>query len=46
MKWLDDVKEAGAAFREWGRWLTIIGAVMAGSLVAIAGELLVICIKL
>ena len=46
MKWLDDMKEAGAAFREWGRWLTIIGAVMAGSLVAIAGELLVICVKL
>ena len=46
MKWLDDMKEAGAAFREWGRWLTVIGAVMAGSLVAIAGELLVICIKL
>ena len=26
MKWLDDMKEAGAAFKEWGRWLTIIGA--------------------
>lgn len=46
MKWLDDMKEAGVAFKEWGRCLTIIGAVMAGSLVAIAGELLVICIKL
>lgn len=46
MKWLDDMKEAGAAFKEWGRWLTIIGAVMAGSLVTIAGELFVICIKL
>ena len=39
MKWLDDMKEAGAAFKEWGRWLTIIGVVM-------AGELMVICIKL
>lgn len=46
MKWLDDMKEAGAAFKVWGRWLSIIGAVMAGSLVVIAGELLVICIKL
>jgi len=46
MKWLDDVKEAGAAFLEWGRWMTIIGAVMAVSLVVIAVELLVVCIKL
>ena len=46
MKWIDDVKEAGAAFKEWGRALTIIGAIMAGSLVVIAGELLVVCIKL
>lgn len=46
MKWIDDMKEAGAAFKEWGRLLTIIGAVMAGALVVIAGELLVICIKL
>ena len=46
MKWLDDMKEAGVAFKEWGRWRTIIGAVMAGSLVTIAGELFVICIKL
>lgn len=46
MKGLNDMKEAGAAFKEWGRYLTIIGAVMVGSLVAIAGELLVICIKL
>lgn len=45
MKWLDDMKEAGAAFREWARLLTIIGAVMAGSLAVIAAELLVICIK-
>ena len=46
MKWLDDMKEAGTAFKEWGRVLTIIGAVMAGSLVVIAAELLVICIKI
>ena len=45
MKWLDDVKETGAAFKEWGRALTIIGAVIAGSLVVISLELLVICIK-
>ena len=46
MKWLDDMKEAGAAFKEWGRVLTIIGAVMAGALVVIAAELFVICIKM
>ena len=46
MKWLDDMKEAGAAFKEWERALTIIGAVMAGALVVIAAELLVICIKM
>lgn len=46
MKWLDDVKETGAAFKEWGRALTIIGGVIAGSLVVIAAELLVICIKI
>ena len=46
MKWLDDIKEAGAAFKEWGRTLTIIGGVIAGSLVVIAAELLVICIKI
>ena len=46
MKWLDDIKEAGAAFKEWGRVLTIVGMVMAGSLVVIAAELLVICIKI
>lgn len=46
MKWIDDMKEAGAAFKEWGRVLTIIGGVIAGALVVIAGELLVICIKL
>ena len=45
MKWLDSMKEAGAAFKEWGRVLTIIGGVMAGSLVVISLELLVICIK-
>ena len=46
MKWLEDVKEAGAAFKEWGRLLTIIGGVIAGSLAVIAAELLVISIKL
>lgn len=43
--WLDDIKEAGMAFKEWGRTLTIIGAVIAGSLVVISLELLVISIK-
>ena len=46
MKWLDDMKEAGKAFKDWGRVLTIIGAVMAGALVVIALELLVICVKM
>lgn len=46
MKWIDDMKEAGAAFKEWARVLTIIGAVMAGALVVIAAELFVICIKM
>ena len=46
MKLLDGMKEAGAAFKEWGRSLTIIGGVIAGSLVVIAAELLVICIKI
>ena len=46
MKWIDDMKEADAAFKEWGRLLTIIGGVIAGSLVVIAAELLVICIKI
>ena len=45
MMWLDDIKEAGTAFKEWGRALTIIGAVIAGSLVVISLELLVISIK-
>lgn len=46
MKWLDDMKEAGAAFKEWGRALTVIGGVIAGALVVIAVELLVVCIKM
>lgn len=46
MKWLDDMKETGVAFKEWGRLLTIICGVIAGSLVVIAAELLVICIKI
>ena len=45
MMWLDDIKEAGMAFKEWGRTLTILGAVIAGSLVVISLELLVISIK-
>ena len=46
MKWIDDMMEATAAFKEWGRALTIIGGVIAGALVVIALELLVICVKL
>ena len=46
MKWLDDMKEAGTAFREWGRLLMVTSMVMAGALVVIAGEILVICIKM
>ena len=46
MKWVDDLKASAAAFRDWGRVLTIIGCVMAGSLVVIALELFVICLKI
>lgn len=46
MKWLDNMKASANAFKDWGRVLTIIGAVMAGALVVIAAELLVICIKM
>ena len=46
MKWLSDIKDSASAFKEWVRLLTIIGIVMAVSLVIIAIELLVICIKL
>lgn len=46
MKWLDNVKASANAFKGWGRVLTIIGGVIAGSLVVIAVELLVICIKI
>ena len=46
MKWIDDLKESAAAFRDWGRLLTIVGFVMAGSLVVIAAELFVICLKI
>ena len=46
MKWLDDVKESAAALKDWGRVLTIIGFIIAGSLVAIAIELFVICLKI
>ena len=46
MKWIDDLKVSAAAFRDWGRLLTIVGFVMAGSLVVIAAELFVICLKI
>ena len=46
MKWLDNMKASANAFKDWGRWLTINGAAMAGALVVIAAELLVICIKM
>ena len=46
MKWVDDLKASAAAFRDWGRVLTIIGCVMAGALIVIAAELFVICLKI
>ena len=46
MKWIDDLKASAAAFRGWGRVLTVVGFVMAGSLVVIAVELFVICLKI
>ena len=46
MKWVNDLKASAAAFKDWGRLLTIIGCVMAGSLVVIALELFVICLKI
>ena len=46
MKWVDDLKASAAAFKDWGRLLTIIGCVIAGSLVVIALELFVICLKI
>ena len=46
MKWLNDIKDSASAFKEWARLLTIIGIAMVVSLVIIAIELLVICIKL
>ena len=45
MKWVDDLKASAAAFKDWGRVLTILGCVMASSLVVIALELFVICLK-
>ena len=45
VKWLDDMKESAAAFRNWGLCLMIIGVVMAGLLLAIAVELFVVCVK-
>ena len=46
MKWVDDLKASAATSRDWGRVLTIIGCVMAGSLVVVALELFVICLKI
>ena len=46
MKWLSDIKDSASAFKEWARLLTIIGVAIAVSLIIIAIELLVICIKL
>ena len=46
MKWMDDLKASAAAFKDWGRVLTTIGCVIAGSLVFIALELFVICLKI
>lgn len=46
MKWLTDIKDSASAFKEWARLLTIIGVVIAVSLIIIAIELLVICIRL
>ena len=46
MKWLNDIKDSASAFKEWARLLTIIGVVIAVSLIIIAIELLVICIRL
>ena len=46
MKWLSDIRDSASAFKDWARLLTIIGITMAVSLVIIAIELLVICIKL
>ena len=46
MKWVDDLKASVAAFKGWGRLLTIIGCVIAVSLVVIAIELFVICLKI
>lgn len=45
MKWVDDLKASAAAFKDWGRVLTIIGCVMAVSLAIMAVELFVICLK-
>ena len=50
MKWVDNIKasarESAEAFREWGRMLTIVGIVIAASLVVIVIELFVICLKI
>ena len=43
---VDGIRESASAFKDWGRVLTIIGFIIAGSLVAIAIELFVICLKI
>ena len=45
MKWVYDLKASAAAFKDWGRVLTIIGGVMAVSLAVMVVELFVICLK-
>lgn len=46
MKWIEDIKELAAAFKDWARLLAVLGCVVAGLLVVIAIELLVICFKI
>lgn len=50
MKWVENIRASAISsaetFREWGRMLAIIGIVIAASLVAIAIELFVICLKM
>lgn len=46
MKWLDDIRDGAEAFKAWAKTLTIICAVIAIAVVAIAIELLIVCCKL
>lgn len=43
MKWLDGIKESASAFKDWGRILTVIGFMIAGSLAVIAIEIYLSC---